>query len=190
MRFAFCLSVVLLLGGCGGGDDGAANLLSDPEFEVEKTGPDAIWRLSQHAGPASYRWVVDDGVLSATRTGPEPWGQATQVLRGEELVGRRLVFIAELAGDLEPDSELTVEPTGIGVRVKGRPPGTPAVLEAAIQLSRIGEPPLPRGRFDWTEQRVEFVVPEGAQQVEVSIRLGTGGTLRVRNPQLFERQAD
>lgn len=185
MKSAFCLSVVLLLAGCGGGQ-GAANLLRDPAFEVEKTGPDAIWRLSQHAGPPSYRWAVEDGVLSATRIGPEPWGQATQIVSGEDLVGRRLAFSAELAGELEPDSELTVEATGIGVRVKGRPPGMPAVMGAAIQLSRLGEPPLPRGRFDWTEQRVEFVVPEGAQQVEVSIRLGTGGTLRVRKPRLIE----
>ncbi len=163
-----------------------ANLLSDPAFTVDKTGPDAIWRLSQHAGPRSYEWAVDDGVLSVTRIGPEPWGQATQSIPAADLVGRTLVFSAELSGNLALDSADTVERTGIGVRVRGTSPDVPAVLgPSAIQLSATGAPALPPGELDWSEQRVAFRVPEGAEEVEVAIRLGTGGTLRARNPRLL-----
>jgi hypothetical protein len=183
--------LALPLAGCqpdadGGRPANGSNLLADPEFAVDKTGPDAVWRLSQHAGPRSYEWAVDEGVLSVTRIGPEPWGQATQSIPAADLVGRTLVFSAELSGNLAADSAETVERTGIGVRVRGTSPDVPAMLgPSAIQLSATGAPALPPGKLDWSEQRVEFRVPEGAEEVEVAIRLGTGGTLRARNPRLL-----
>jgi len=166
------------------------NLLADPAFERPRSGTGAIWQTSQHAGARSFRWSATDGVLTAAKTGPEPWGQATQSVSAKDLVGHRMAFVAELAGELEPDSERTVEATGIAVRILGITPGTPRVLGPSIQLVRLGQPPLPRGEFGWTAQRVEFVVPEGAFEIEVSIRLGTGGTLRARNPRLFVVDGD
>ncbi len=159
-------------------------MLLDPGFVAEVDDRRPAWGYSQHGGEVSYQFTVADDVLTIERTGPEPWGQATQRIDPAEVVGRLLEFSAELSGTIEATPEEQVQVTGIGVRVMGYPPGLPVIAGRHIMVVADGEPELGPGTHPWLRQTIRFEVPEGATDIEVSIRLGMAGSLRVRAPSL------
>jgi hypothetical protein len=159
-------------------------LLLDPNFIPESDGRGAAWVFSQHAGEDSYRFDIEDGVLSITRIATQPWGQAVQVVEAEGLEGQWIEFSAELSGSLVEPVRPELEPSGVSMRMLGFPPGTPRIVGRSILEAAVGEPPVVVGELPWTRHAVRIQVPEGTTHIEVAIVLGLGGTLRARNPAL------
>jgi hypothetical protein len=159
-------------------------LLRDATFDAEQRGERRAWVYSQHAGQTSYRFNHEPGMLRIERIGPEPWGQASQHLDARPLVGQTLEFSAELSGRLTDLAERQIATTGLSARIRGFRAGMPRMLGKAILLRAAGKPELSPSTTDWTPQSVRFKVPEGATDIDVTIRLGTHGSLSVRGPSL------
>lgn len=159
-------------------------LLIDAHFPSEVDGRQPAWGFSQHGGDVSYVFSSADGVLSIERTGPEPWGQAVQRVDARDLQGRSVEFSAEISGSFKEDAERQVQATGVGARVLGYPPGIPRMAGRHIMAFADGAPEIGPGTHPWTRQTLQIDVPEGATDIEVSIRLGMHGTLRARGPSL------
>jgi hypothetical protein len=160
-------------------------LLLDPEFVLADDTRRLAWTYTQHGGEMSYRYDIGDGVLTIERFGPEPWGQATQLIDPAALHGATLEFSAEVSGSFELGEGRMVQASGIGARVLGYPPGVPLLGARHIMLVVDGEPEFGPGELAWTRQSLRFEVPEGATDIEVAIRLGMEGYLRVRGPSLM-----
>ena len=72
--------LVLLLSACGQGGDSSPscdyaseNLLKDTGFTtLDQPRRARAWNFSQHASKPSFEYSAGDGVLTFTRTGPEP----------------------------------------------------------------------------------------------------------------------
>lgn len=165
--------------------DSRGGLLVNPAFERGVDGVIMSWAFNQHAGERSYRFDIDAGTLVIERVGPEPWGQAIQMLSAAGLAGRTLEFSAEISGAFSDQSGAPLSPTGVGVRINGRRPGLPAALDDAILSTRHGAPAIGVGDHGWTVQRVVFEVPDTATEIQLSLQLTLDGTLRVRNPRLI-----
>jgi hypothetical protein len=170
------------------GFDGSSHdpgLLRDSRFEPESDSRPFAWVYTQHAGEESYKFEVEEGVLSITRIATQPWGQATQTVSAEGLEGVWVEFSAELSGSLVEPVRPELEPSGVGIRVLGFPPGTPRIIGKSILATEVGEPPIAVGELSWTRQALRLLVPEGATEIEVAIRLGLGGVLHARRPSLL-----
>ena len=159
-------------------------LLRDVTFDAKESGERQAWGRSQHAGENSYRFHFESGVLRIERIGPEPWGQVKHRLDAEPLVGRTLEFSAELSGNFSESEQRQISKTGLSVRVLGYKAGIPRIAGKSILVIAHGVPAIRPNCFGWTPQSVRFDVPEGATDIEVSIRLGIHGTLSVRGPRL------
>jgi len=160
-------------------------LLRDANFDAMQRGERPVWGRSQHAGERSYRFVFNPGELQIDRIGPEPWGQVKQRVNAKPLAGQTLEFSAELSGTLSESGRRPIIPTGLSIRVLGYTAGmSPAIVGKSTLLIAGGEPELGPGQHDWTRQSVRFEIPEGATDIDVSIRLGMHGALSVRGPSL------
>lgn len=159
-------------------------LLRDANFDAALRGERPGWGRSQHAGEPSSEVRFEPGMLRIERTGPEPWGQVRQRLDATGWVGSTLEFSAELSSTLQSSGNSPVNGTGLGVRVMGYRPGMPRVAGKSILLTADGEPELGPQHHPWTRQSVHFRVPEGATDIDVSIRLTLHGHLAARGPSL------
>lgn len=182
--FLGLFSFVLIVATAGCGREPMENLLLDPGFETIEDTRTSAWSFIQHAGERSYDWHAEDGVLTGRRVGPETDGHIAQTISAEELAGQKLRFSVELSGELEELVDAHTELSGLQVHVHGVAPGMPRAMGPGTLLALEGSPPLNAGKFGWMTQEVVFEVPQGATSMELSIRLGMNGFLRIRNPLL------
>ncbi len=150
--------------------------LRDAHFDGEQRGERKVWGRSQHAGQRSYHFSFMPGELQIERIGPEPWGQVKQIVDAKPLVGQTQEFSAELSGSFSEPERRPISVTGLGVRIKGYKAGLPPFAGKGTLLIADVEPEIGPHHYDWTSQSVRFRVPEGATDIQVSIRLGMHGT--------------
>lgn len=175
-------------------DERSGNLLDGGRFEgdAETRAPLPPWQASQHSGPTSYTFEVEDGVLTIRRIDREPWGQVTHPFDFGPFRGQRLRWSVEAAGDLNEQWTARLERTGIGVLIFAQDDALSAFVGRNMLLTDYIPTPVQIGRFDWTRIEHEFEVPANAGRGEVSIRMTMGGQLKLRNPRLerVEPEAD
>ncbi|HKL50006.1 MAG TPA: hypothetical protein VJ908_02465 [Wenzhouxiangellaceae bacterium] len=182
LRYCFLSALIAATAGCGG--DPVENLLRDPGFETIKDTRTSAWSFIQHAGERSYDWDAEDGVLTGRRVGPETDGHIAQTIAAQDLAGKKLRFSVEISGELEELLDDHNELSGLQVHIHGVAPGMPRAMGPGTLLALEGSPPVNAGKFGWMTQEAVFDVPQGATSMEMSIRLGMNGSLRIRNPVL------
>ncbi|MBU2886498.1 hypothetical protein KO507_12065 [Gilvimarinus agarilyticus] len=167
--------------------------IKSPGFQVNEQGRLIDWKFSQHSSNTSYRTSVTNGVLSIARTGAEPWGKVDQIIKGNSLkplLGKTLVFSADIKSDFTGEWGLAMEPPAVFVSIKGLPKGAPALLGASL-LKSIKEPvtDLSAGLV-WTRYQLKFSVPSSKEAKVTVLELGflmtEGGTMSIRGPALIE----
>ena len=142
------------------------------------------WTSTQHAGPQSYRYEVNDGALKLIRIGEEPWGQVFQRVAVSEHGGERLRFSAWLSASLDNSFEPWSESTGIAVSVFTTAPGPMGTGGTRFAFSEDNAVPIELGDYGWARHDVEFDLPENARWVDVRIRLTRGGWIKAKYPSL------
>lgn len=152
-------------------------LLKDPTFDARERGERRVWFESQHAGEKSFEFKAEDGILSITRIGIQPWGIARQTIKIADLAGKTLEFSADVSGEFIESQREKMDGTGLSIKVtQGN--------SRRIMLMEDAEPALSVGTHDWQRQSVRFKVPEKAGKLQLGIFMGLDGTLRVRGPSL------
>ena len=149
------------------------NLLQDTDF----SGRDgAVWTVSQHTGAASFNVTSAQGVLQLERTGPEPWMTYLQwVSIGGKEQGK-LIFAAELKGDLSSQPRLHAFKHIAGLWLQ---PGD------SVRSALLAEHEPNEGVWDWQTVSTEADVVPGSKTAVAGFIHQTGGTLSVRNPILI-----
>ncbi|MDO3387901.1 hypothetical protein QWI17_18800 [Gilvimarinus sp. SDUM040013] len=167
--------------------------LKSAVFELSEQGQLANWTLLQHSSDTSYSVTVDDGVLSLTRTGDEPWGKVRQLLKGDAvkpLLGKTLKFSADIKADFTSQWGEAMEPPAMTVLVKGVRVGAPAMLGKSIIVSKKTPVSDLSMGVSWHRYSVEFTLPTAAEvrgiDLELSFLMTEGGTMYVRGPALIE----
>ncbi|MEE4144941.1 MAG: hypothetical protein V2I26_09085 [Halieaceae bacterium] len=158
-RLAITLLAVLLTA-CGATTDPGVcqqlgeNLLQDANFALEEQdGRSKSWGALQHAVEKSFEFTVENGELTITKIGTQPWGIFRQRLRTSELGGARMAFTAELKMDLSSnDSRLPT--TGGGLNLTALSGNNKVLLQSRFNH----EPRL--GKTDWQAVRVIVDIPE------------------------------
>lgn len=153
------LGVVGLLG-CGsesvnydGGEDSASSsqqaeytppeggYLKEPFFTMGAQDSVIGWSFTQHSSDISYSVTAEDGVLSITRTGDEPWAKVRQFFKDDvdQVLGKKLKFSADVKADFTSEWGEAMEPPSLTVLVKGIRAGEPAILGKAYFCRRSSQ---------------------------------------------------
>lgn len=167
--------------------------LKAADFPLTEQGRLEGWSFTQHSSNISYSITVDDGVLSITRTGEEPWGKVRQVIRKDELKalqGKTLVFSADIKADFTSEWGQAMEPPALSVLLKGARQGASPFAGASTLINKK-EPvaSLDVGSY-WQRYQLEFTVPPAGEvtlnSLELSFVMTEGGTMYIRGPSLTE----
>ena len=148
------------------------NLLKDTDFSAN----DGVgWVGSLHGGTPSFNVTSSMGVLQIERTGPEPWMTYRQWADIEGIDNGKLIFTAELKGNLQSEPKLHGFKHVAGLWLQ---PG------GSVRSALVAEHEPNDGVWDWQTVSMEAdVVPNSSKAVAGFIHQ-TGGTLWVRNPRL------
>lgn len=167
-------------GGGAGGDacSGGENLLRDIRFE-SLTLPRAQrqWLSSQHSSDVSFAYAADEGVLTITHTGDEPWFMLGQSITGTEWAGKRVRFSADLKLALTPPVPDHSFRKGGGLMLRARKGGR-------VVLSSEFEHQPHMGEHNWQRVSVTRDIPAQADRLRVGFQHQAGGELQARNPDL------
>lgn len=147
--------------------------LTNPGFESEKAGPRGDpegWFTFQHAGPPSYKYVVDaDRPHSGARSlrieniGPEPYGAVAQALDARPHVGKT----AKLSGWLRTKD---ANDAGAGL--------TLLVLQAGATIGYNFQYDAPvNGTTDWKRYTISVPIAKGADRLEIGAMMRGKGAL-------------
>lgn len=150
-----------------------SSLLIDPEFQTWRDAESA-WRYEQHTGAQSFKVSQQNGELSLSRIGTEPWMLYIQKVTDSRLSGRIVRYSAEVKGDVALETTHGfASKAGLFLRVGPRPDAVMADHEPNV------------GEWDWQRITVERAIPEIFDYIEVGLIYQAGeGTLRVRAPQI------
>ncbi|MFV8819042.1 hypothetical protein [Haliea sp. E17] len=154
------------------------NQLQDPEFESLTRGRrERLWSVSEHAAGRSFSYALEDGVLTITKTGTEPWGIVSQGIRNPELGGRGIAYRAEIRLDMQAPVPAHGFKQGGGLTLQARANGR------VVGTSTLDHEPH-MGKSDWVPVSVAMQLPPGVNYVQAGILHQANGTLQVRNPTL------
>ena len=180
--FAFITCTSLLLSACENSADASGcvstsdNYIQDTDFELERENRRSKhWTATQHAGEPSFEVLIEDGVLTITKTGTQPWFIYRQRLQNSEFAGARMAFSAQIKLDVAP-----------AVRVFGRSgAGLSAVMRSGnkqilMRSSLDHEPHM--GKTDWTDVELVFDIPADTDSIDLSFLHQAEGSFQVRNP--------
>ncbi len=165
---------------------GTENLLGNSGFaRIEGKGLEP-WKGKQHAGKSSFDLAIEEGVVTISRKGPEPWYLLTQILPVTQYQGHRLMFAAELKLDLNDEGWTESMPPGGGlsVLVWGRLPVAMAGDRMVKEHSFEHEPHL--GQADWFTATQAIDLPANATKIELGFVHRAMGSYSLRNPRLYD----
>ena len=147
--------------------------LANPGFESAQSGPrgDPVgWFTFQHAGPPSYRYVVDTDrphggarSLRIENIGPEPYGAIAQAFDPKPHVGKT----AKLSGWLRTRD---ANDAGAGLTLLVMQGG------ATVAYNYQFDAPV-NGTTDWKRYTISVVIPKGADRLEVGAMMRGKGAL-------------
>ncbi len=128
------------------------------------------WFTFQHAGNASYRYVVDSDAphsgaasLRIDNIGPEPYGAIAQVFVGQQHAGKT----ARLTGWLRTKD---VADAGAGLTLLALQSGN------TVAYNFMYDAPA-KGTTGWTRYTITMPVPKGTDRVEIGAMLRGRGSL-------------
>lgn len=179
------LALPLLLGACADSSDGGKaacgnqqNLLRDTDFaNLQAPRAQREWRSSQHSGDISFSYQAEDGVMTITQTGDEPWFVIEQSIGGSDWAGRKIRFSADLKLALTPPDPPHSFRQGGGLSLIARKGGR-------VVLSSQFEHQPHQGQHDWQRISVTREIPAGADSLRVGFQHQASGSLQVRDPSL------
>ena len=150
-----------------------SSLLIDPEFQTWRDAESA-WRYEQHTGAQSFKVSQQNGELSLSRIGTEPWMLYIQKVTDSRLSGRIVRYSAEVKGDVALETTHGFpSKAGLFLRIGPRPDAVMADHEPNV------------GEWGWQRITVERAVPEIFDYIEVGFIYQAGeGTLMVRAPRI------
>ena len=150
-----------------------SSLMTDPKFETLGN-RGSVWRYSQHTGNRSFATTVEDGRISFSRIGDEPWGIVSQKITDPLLSGRTVRYSADLKGDV---SDLVTHGFGAKSGLYLR------YGQGRATILAEHEPNI--GQWDWQRFELEVRVPEGFDQIKVGfVYQGGEGVLMAKDPKL------
>ncbi|MCC7215298.1 MAG: hypothetical protein IT517_00905 [Burkholderiales bacterium] len=147
--------------------------LANPGFESAQTGsrgdPEG-WFTFQHAGPPSYRYVIDTErphggarSLRIENIGPEPYGAVAQALDARPHVGKT----AKLTGWLRTRD---ANDAGAGL--------TLLVMQGGATVGYNFQYDAPvNGTTDWKRYSISVAIPRGADRLEIGAMMRGKGAL-------------
>lgn len=165
-------------------------LVQNPGFEYRE-GTEFLerpWSFTQHATTDSYVYEAENGVLTLTRIGHEPWGQVFQRVNVGDYAGQTLRYSAWLKAHFDDSFEPGFEPTGLAVSVFGR--GEGMMAGQRLLFSRDSAIDIEYGHYGWARHDLEFDLPDNATRVEIRIRLTRGGWMKAQYPSLQPLASD
>jgi hypothetical protein len=147
--------------------------VTNPGFESAQTGPRGDpegWFTFQHAGPPSYRYVLDTDrphggarSLRIENIGPEPYGAVAQALDARPHVGKT----AKLSGWLRTKD---ANDAGAGL--------TLLVLSAGATIGYNFQYDAPvNGTTDWKRYTITVPITKGADRLEIGAMMRGKGAL-------------
>lgn len=141
------------------------------------------WSRAQHANSKSFELDIADGELTIRKIGHEPWLILTQVIDPEPLLGKIVVFSAELKMDLRTPEVMGTREMGGGLRIMAeRRTPTTGQYKAFFRSVFDHEPHM--GQSDWQQAQVVFKVPVKTERLVVGFAHQADGVLQVRKPSL------
>lgn len=147
--------------------------VTNPGFESAQTGPRGDpegWFTFQHAGPPSYRYVIDTErphggarSLRIENIGPEPYGAVAQAMDARPHVGKT----AKLSGWLRTKD---ANDAGAGL--------TLLVLQAGATIGYNFQYDAPvNGTTDWKRYTITVPIAKGADRLEIGAMMRGKGAL-------------
>ncbi|HEY7884925.1 MAG TPA: hypothetical protein VIC08_08280 [Cellvibrionaceae bacterium] len=168
-----------------------AGEIKNPTFTLGAQNVPEHWSLQQHSSSDSYSLAVNDGVLSISRVGDEPWGVVKQTIRTRDMapfLGKTLEFSADISAEFTDEYGEPYEPPALMVRLRGLRAGTPAMLGRSNILTERTNIETLTGYLPWRRYTVRFDVPEAGEasavDLELNILMTSGGVMHVRGPSL------
>jgi hypothetical protein len=158
------------------------NLIKNPLFSAKTTrGSLKHWTTAQHAGENSYQYTVDNGELSISKIGTQPWFVFKQRMDTPTLAGKKLAFYAELKLDLRSPAIEQAPPIGGGLSLTAKA-GTNGQGKILMAATLLNEPRL--GKVDWHPVQVVVELPAKTQSVILGGLQQADGSMKIRNPKL------
>ena len=178
--FALCLGCtgVSSVDGTGSGlsqQDCASfqELLLDPEFQTLGD-RGSVWRYRQHTGERSFSTVSEEGTLTFSRIGGEPWAVLSQKITSPLLSGREVIYSVDLKGDVSADvNHAFGAKSGLYLRRGFRRDASQAEHGPNV------------GQWDWQRVSIAATLAASHESVEVGfLYQGGAGALSAKNPTL------
>ena len=148
-------------------------LLLDPEFQTVGD-RESVWRYRQHIGERSFSTVSEEGTLTVTRIGREPWGVLSQKIISPLLTGREVVYSVDLKGDVSADANHAFgAKSGLYLRRGFRKDASLAEHEPNV------------GQWDWKRVSIAATLADSHESIEVGfLYQGGAGALSAMHPTL------
>ena len=156
------------------------NYLQNPGFNQSTSGGgQRFWGGGQHAGEKSFEMKFDNGELTISKIGTQPWMAFRQTVAATELAGKKLAMNAELRLDLQQPERAQGFLVGGGLKIAAR--ASDARGRKLLLRSILDHQPR-LGKTDWYPVQVVVQLPEKTSTVEVGFLHQADGTLQIRNP--------
>jgi hypothetical protein len=156
------------------------NYLQNPNFsQSNPQGGQRFWGGGQHAGEESFELVFDDGELTISKIGTQPWMAFRQTVEATELAGKKMAMNAELRLDLRQPERAQGFLVGGGLKIAAR---ASAARGRKLLLRSVLDHQPRLGKTDWYPVQVVVQLPKKTSTVEVGFLHQADGTLQIRNP--------
>ena len=143
------------------------NLLEETDFVG--AGGAGLWMARQHARSGSYALAVDDGVLSITKVGKEPWYTLTQTVAKGGLSGRTVRYEADLKLNITDPTPAHGFPYEAGLFFGARN------RQKRYLIRSVAEHEPDSGDADWQRIVLEFEIPAKVSELEAGFFHQAGG---------------
>lgn len=152
-------------------------MIQDADFSLEAANRRSkFWVSAQHAGERSFTTRIQEGVLTVTKTGSQPWFVIRQTLQTPNLSGQKMVFSADVKLDLQPPQLIHGLGDGGWLRVTARSANKKVLMQSALDQ----EPHI--GKTDWERVQVLVELPSDTMQIDLSFLHQADGVMSIRNP--------
>jgi hypothetical protein len=154
------------------------NLLKDPKFStVFKPRAKRKRTAAEHRAGEPFEYEVNEAELLIRKTGKEPWFIMTQIVPGDDIKGKTVLFSADIKLNMQPPKATQSLKTGGGLTLTAMVNGKPS-------LRSILEHEPHMGRSDWQTVKVKMELPKNLEFLRLGFLHQADGELSARNPSL------